>query len=136
MGITVEEYLKDREACSVCGGTEHEEHCVTTMLSRADNCLIYNAINYNGMPKNFADIQLLQGLRATAGQEQKVLDYYLRSAPLVQKIKRLHNEDTVIWNIYYTKYVEEILNSLRQGLGQQAHELINAMLAKLESEKL
>lgn len=136
MGITVEEYLKDREACAVCGGTEHEEHCVTTMLSRADNCLIYNAINYNGLPKNLSDIQLLQGLRATAGQEQKVLDYYVRSEPLVQKIKRLHHEDPVIWNIYYTKYIEEILSSLRNGQDQQTHELIDAMLTKLESQKL
>lgn len=136
MGITVEEYLKDRQACSVCDATDNQEYCVTHMLSRADNCLIYNALNYNGMPKNFSDIQLLQGLRGTPGQEQKVINYYMRSEPLVQKIKRLHHEDPVIWNIYYTTYIEEIINSLRIGNPEQTHSLIDAMLTKLESEKL
>ena len=44
MGIKVEEYLKDRQACSVCEGEGEGtvEHCVTHMLSRPDNCMIYN----------------------------------------------------------------------------------------------
>jgi hypothetical protein len=133
MGVTVAEYLKDRQACEVCAGTDDQHHCVTHMLSRPDNCLIYNAVNYNGKTKNLSDMRLLQNLRATPGAENIVLDYYLRSEPLVKKIKSVHGESTVIWDMYHSTYVEGILTSLRNGNNQQAYDQILKMVVDLES---
>ena len=132
MGITVEEYLKDRQACAVCGGTEHEEHCVTTMLSRPDNCLIYNAVNHSGQTKLVQDMQALQQLRATPGAANTVLQYYLRSEPLVHKIKLQHGDNSVFWNNLYNQHMLGILAAVRGGHSQQAHDLIFAMLDELE----
>jgi len=132
MGITVEEYLKDREACAVCGGTEHEEHCVTTMLSRPDNCLIYNAVNHSGQTKLVQDMQSLQQLRATPGAANTVLQYYMRSEPLVQRIKQRHSNDSIFWNSLYNQHMLGILSALRAGNSQQAHDLIFAMVDELE----
>jgi hypothetical protein len=136
MGITVEEYLKDRQACSVCGGTEHEEHCVTTMLSRPDNCLIYNAVNHSGQTKLLQDMQALQQLRATPGAADIVLQYYMRSEPLVRRIKLQHGDNSVFWNNLYNQHMLGILTAVRDGNSQQAHDLIFVMLSKLEASNL
>lgn len=133
MGVTVAEYLKDRQACEVCAGTDNQHHCVTHMLSRPDNCLIYNAVNYSGQIKDLNDMKLLQNLRATLGAETIVLDYYIRSEPLVRKIKTRHGESTAIWDMYYSTYIAGILNSLRSGNNQQAYEQIFKMITDLES---
>ena len=136
MGITVEEYLKERKACAACESTDHEQYCVTHMLSRPDNCLIYNAVNYSGNVKKTDDMRMLQNLRATPGAENTVLDYYMRSEPLVKKIKSRHGESAVIWNQYYKQYVQSIIQSLREDSQQQAHDRIMAMLVDLESQTL
>ena len=44
MGISVEEYLHNRQACAQCQEHGDEEHCVTTLLSREDNCIFYNSV--------------------------------------------------------------------------------------------
>ena len=136
MGITVEEYLKERKACAACESTDHEQYCVTHMLSRPDNCLIYNAVNYSGNVKKTDDMRMLQNLRATPGAENTVLDYYMRSEPLVKKIKSKHGESAVIWNQYYKQYVQSIIQSLQEDSQQQAHDRIMAMLVDLESQTL
>jgi hypothetical protein len=136
MGITVEEYLKDRQACSVCEGEGNEEYCVTHMLSRPDNCMIYNSVNYNSDPKDNADILLLQNLRATPGAERLVLEYYLRAEPIVKKIKELHGEDVTTWDMYYQTYVSGIIKALRDGNNQSAIDQIFVMLTDLESKEL
>lgn len=134
MGITVEEYLKDRQPCSSCEDNDNVEYCVTHMLSRPDNCMIYNSINYNSDPKDNADVLLLQNLRATPGAERKVLEYYLRSEPIVQKIKEQHGEDTAVWDGYYQKYVSEIIELLRAGQNLEARDKIFVMLDELEGK--
>jgi hypothetical protein len=106
------------------------------MLSRPDNCLIYNAVNYSGNVKKTDDMRMLQNLRATPGAENTVLDYYMRSEPLVKKIKSKHGESAVIWNQYYKQYVQSIIQSLREDSQQQAHDRIMAMLVDLESQTL
>ena len=135
MGITVEEYLKERQACPHCEDTADEEYCVTHMLSRPDNCMIYNSVNYNSDPKDDADMSLLKNLRATPGGEKKVLEYYLRSEPIVKEIKNTHGESTVIWDMYYQKYIHKIIELLRTGNALQAQTQIFAMLDELESKQ-
>ena len=136
MGITVAEYLKDRAPCAICDANGDQTHCVTQLLSRADNCLIYNAINNNGQSKNLSDISLLQNLRATPGALQKVLDYYVRSEPIVVKIKNLHQNNALIWQPIYEKYVKDIVEALRNNDLQQAHNKIFVMLDELETTKI
>lgn len=136
MGITVEEYLKERRACAACESTDDEQYCVTHMLSRPDNCLIYNAVNFGGNVKKTDDMRMLQNLRATPGAENTVLDYYMRSEPLVQKIKRGHGENYLTWQQYYQQYVQGIIQSLREDNQQQAHDRIMTMLVDLESQTL
>jgi hypothetical protein len=136
MGITVEEYLKERRACAACESTDDEQYCVTHMLSRPDNCLIYNAVNYSGNMKKTNDMRMLQSLRATPGAENTVLDYYIRAEPLVQKIKNKHGESAVIWDQYYNQYVNGIIQSLQNNNNQQAYDKIFIMLADLESQNL
>ena len=136
MGITVEEYLKERKACAACESTDDEQYCVTHMLSRPDNCLIYNAVNYSGNVKKTDDMRMLQNLRATPGAENTVLDYYMRSEPLVKKIKRVHGENHSTWQQYYQQYVQGIVQSLREDNQQKAHDRIMAMLVDLESQNL
>ena len=136
MGITVEEYLKERKACAACVSTDHEQYCVTHMLSRPDNCLIYNAVNYSGNMKKTDDMRMLQNLRATPGAENTVLDYYMRSEPLVKKIKGTYGENHLTWQQYYQQYVQGIIQSLSEDNQQQAHDRIMAMLVNLESQNL
>ena len=119
-----------------CESTDDEQYCVTHMLSRPDNCLIYNAVNYSGNVKKTDDMRMLQNLRARPGAENIVLDYYIRSEPLVQKIKGAHKESVVIWNQYYEQHVRSIIQSLRDNQPQQAHDKIQIMLTDLESQNL
>jgi len=135
MGITIEQYLKDREACPVCdthGDTA--ERCVTALLSREDNCLIYNAILYNTDPYDNADVLLLQNLRSS-NSERKVLEYYYRSDPIVKHIKILAGHDqNKFWQYYYEKYVYEIVQLLKAGDTSTASDKIFKMLDELEAE--
>jgi hypothetical protein len=135
MGITIEQYLKDREACPVCdthGDTA--ERCVTALLSREDTCLFYNSIRYNKDLHDNADILLLQNLRSSIS-ERKVLEYYYRSDPIVKHIKILAGHDqNKFWQYYYQKYVYEIVQLLKAGDPSTAGDKIFKMLDELEAE--
>lgn len=131
MGLSVEEYLKERRACEVCVGSNNVEHCVTHMLSRSDNCLIYNSIVFNSDPKDNNDVLLLQKLRS-ATNEGAVLDYYIRAEPIVKKIKRVHGENPLVWDRYYARYVHDIIVDLRVGKVQDAATKIFNMVSQLE----
>jgi hypothetical protein len=102
------------------------------MLSQSNNCLIYNAINYSGQVKLVQDMQALQQLRATPGAADTVLQYYMRSEPLVRRIKLQHGDNSVFWNNLYNQHMLGILSAVRGGHSQQAHDLIFAMLDELE----
>lgn len=136
MGITIEQYLQDRQACPVCRdhGPDKIEHCVTAALSREDNCLIYNSIWFNKDPYDNADILLLQNLRASVS-EAKVLEYYYRSDPIVKHIKILADHNQIeFWEYYYQKYVHEIVQLLKAGDNSTAGDKIFKMLEELEAE--
>jgi hypothetical protein len=106
------------------------------MLSRPDNCLIYNAVNHSGQTKLLQDMQALQQLRATPGAADIVLQYYMRSEPLVRRIKLQHGDNSVFWNNLYNQHMLGILTAVRDGNSQQAHDLIFVMLSKLEASNL
>lgn len=145
MGISVEQYLHDRQACAQCREHGDEEHCVSTLLSREDNCIFYNAIlayHLPSRPRDAAftpdegnvnaqtDFVLLQGLRDSV-YEDKMVEYYVFSERIVTQIKGIHKNDQTIWRGYYERYVRDILNSLRNDNKSEAIVKINQMLEEL-----
>jgi len=131
MGVTLEEYLRNRESCAVCDANGDSDHCRTTMLSRVDNCLIYNSILFNNDPHDDADVLLLQNLRS-ALKEEKILEYYVRSGPLVKHIKYCFDQS--FWVINYQRFVSTIINALKADDQVTAITKIFEMLTTLEQE--
>jgi len=146
MGISVEQYLHDRQACAQCREHGDEEHCVSTLLSREDNCIFYNAILAYHLPTRSSDAAftpdegnanaqtdfvLLQGLRNSV-YEDKMVEYYVRAEKIVTQIKGIHKNDQTVWRGYYERYVRDILNSLRNGNKSEAIVKTAEMLEALE----
>lgn len=146
MGISVEQYLHDRQACAQCREHGDEEHCVSTLLSREDNCIFYNAILAYHLPARSpdaaftpeegnanaqTDFVLLQALRDSI-YEDKMVEYYVRSERIVTQIKGIHSNDQTVWRGYYERYVRAILNSLRNDNKSEAIIKTAEMLEALE----
>lgn len=131
MGISLEEYLRNRESCSVCDANGDTDHCKTTMLSRVDNCLIYNSILLNDDPYDDADVLLLQNLRAEM-KEEKIIEYYIRSEKLVKHAKYVFDQS--FWSLLYRKFVGQIIVNLKINDKQAAISNIFKMLENLEQE--
>ena len=134
MSITIEHYLKDMKECPVCHDHGSEKMKDTVVLSREDNCLIYNSIWFNEDPHDNADILLLQKMRASIS-EVKVLEYYYRSNLIVKHIKILADRNQVdFWQYYYQKYVFDIVQFLKVNDTTTACDKIFKMLDELEAE--
>jgi len=146
MGISVEEYLHNRQACAQCQEHGDEEHCVSTLLSREDNCIFYNSILAYHLPTRTkttpftpdennasaqADFALLQAFREYIN-EDKMVEYYVRAEKIVTQIRGIHQNDRIIWQGYYERYVRDILNSLRNNDKNTAVVKIVEMLEALE----
>jgi hypothetical protein len=131
MGISLEEYLRNRESCPVCDVNGDSDHCRTTMLSRIDNCLIYNSILLNDDPHDDNDVLLLQNLRSDS-REEKIIEYYVRSEKLVKHAKFVY--DRSFWVKNYNDFVKGIVVSLKNNDKASAIEGIFTMLDTLEQE--
>jgi hypothetical protein len=146
MGISVEEYLHNRQACAQCQEHGDEEHCVSTLLSRQDNCIFYNSILAYHLPSRTkttpftpdennasaqADFALLQAFREYIN-EDKMVEYYVRAEKIVTQIRGIHQNDRIIWKGYYERYVKDILNSLRNNNKSAAVVKTVEMLEALE----
>jgi hypothetical protein len=146
MGISVEEYLHNRQACAQCQEHGDEEHCVTTLLSREDNCIFYNSILAYHLPTRTkttpftpdedntaaqADFALLQAFREYIN-EDKMVEYYVRAEKIVTQIRGIHQNDRSIWKGYYERYVRDILDALRNNNKSAAVVKTVEMLEALE----
>ena len=146
MGISVEQYLHNRQACAQCRDHGDEEHCVSTLLSREDNCIFYNVILAYHLPERSrdaaftpeegnADVQtdfvLLRELRDSV-YEDKMVEYYVRAEKIVTQIKGIHRNDQTVWRGYYERYVRAILNCLRDNNKSEAIVKTWEMLEALE----
>ena len=146
MGISVEEYLHNRQACAQCQEHGDEEHCVTTLLSREDNCIFYNSILAYHLPSRTkttpftpdednaaaqADFALLQAYREYIN-EDKMVEYYVRAEKIVTQIRGIHQNDRSIWKGYYERYVKDILDALRNNNKSTAVVKTVEMLEALE----
>lgn len=131
MGITLEEYLRNRESCAVCDANGDTDHCRTTMLSRVDNCLIYNSILFNDDPHDDDDVLLLQNFRNDL-REDKIIEYYVRSERLVKHAK--YNFDKSIWPLLFKAHVAKIIADLKSGDKEGSISGIFRMLETLEQD--
>jgi hypothetical protein len=146
MGISVEEYLHNRQACAQCQEHGDEEHCVSTLLSREDNCIFYNSILAYHLPTRTkttpftpdennasaqADFALLQAFREYIN-EDKMIEYYVRAEKIVTQIRGIHQNDRSIWKGYYERYVKDILDALRNNNKSTAVVKTVEMLEALE----
>jgi hypothetical protein len=146
MGISVEEYLHNRQACAQCQEHGDEEHCVTTLLSREDNCIFYNSVLAYHLPIRTkttpftpdennaaaqADFVLLQAFREYIN-EDKMVEYYVQAEKIVTQIRGIHQNDRSIWKGYYERYVRDILDSLRNNDKSAAVVKTVEMLEALE----
>lgn len=133
MGMTIEEYLAQREPCDRCDADGNTEYCITHMLSRYDNCLFYNGVINNDNNYDNGDVLLLQNLRSSISG-RRVLEYYMRSEPLVRRFKAAHGNDQTFWSGVYSRFIGGIIQSLRDGNNADADTRIFAMLDTLEAE--
>jgi hypothetical protein len=146
MGISVEEYLHNRQACAQCQEHGDEEHCVTTLLSREDNCIFYNSVLAYHLPTRTkttpftpdeqnaaaqADFALLQAFREYIN-EDKMVEYYVQAEKIVTQIRGIHQNDRSIWKGYYERYVRDILDALRNDNKSAAVVKTVEMLEALE----
>ncbi len=136
MGISLEEYLKDRQACSHCEDTNNQEHCVTELLSREDSCIFYNA--YTRIPQNGLseeeienDVEMLTNLRTyTSGD--LVLEYNIRASRIIKELNANPNVDENFWEEINNKYVTNIVLKLRMGDTEGVRNDILTMLDDLD----
>lgn len=136
MGLTVEEYFKQKEACPHCVENHNEDHCVTTLLSRAENCFVYNIVGYKIGEYTQEDINLLKNLRSIL-PEQIIVDYYVRCDRLITKmnlLKKPFYEQYAIYNRINYNYIRKIVIALRNNQTDRAIRRMQFMLSSLEKE--
>jgi hypothetical protein len=91
------------------------------------NSILYNDDAYDNM-----DVIYLQSLRSDTNEE-KILEYYIRSEKLVRKIKGLTTNNVETWSFYYKTYVHDIIQDLRIQRTQSALNKISQMLDSIEA---
>jgi hypothetical protein len=136
MGITVAEYFAQKEACPHCAEHGTEDHCVTTLLSRKENCFFYNITHNNIGDYTEDQIKLMYNLRDFL-PEQETVDYYVRCDRLITKMelfdKPFYEQYSIINRINF-KYFKHVIDALSDKRTGDAKRLINSMLDDLEEE--
>lgn len=136
MGISLEEYLKDRAACQHCVDNDDQEHCVTELLSREDSCIFYNAYT-KATPDNRAEseieaeVELLTNLR-TYTEGEIVLDYYVRASRIVRELNANPAVDSDFWADILVRYIAPIIIQLRIGNIEMVKSQVLQMLDDLD----
>jgi len=136
MGITVEEYFARKKACNHCAENNDEEHCITTLLSRAENCLIYN-ITHLGIGNYTEEQRKLAREFRNSISEERLVDYYVRSENIITGTNLLNKffleKYDILTRINFL-YVEKIINEIPNRNIEKLSELVENMLSSLEKE--
>jgi hypothetical protein len=136
MGISVAEYFARKKACDHCVEHDDEEHCTTTLLSRAENCFFYNAVQmsigeYDGKQRKAA-----RNLRNSI-PEEILVDYYSRGEKLIEKMNLMHMpsyQKYDVMNKINHLYIKNIIEKIMSKEEDETIELIDNMLNALEIE--
>lgn len=136
MGISVAEYFAQKEACPHCAEHDNVEHCVTTLLSRKENCFFYNISHNNIGDYTQEEIGLMRNFRDLL-PEQDTVDYYVRCDRLISKMelmdKPYYMQHSIFCGINYN-YIRHVIKALSENKIDDAKCLINNMLDSLERE--
>ena len=132
MGISLAEYLAQKEACAVCDANGNHQHCVENLLSRVDNCIFYNTFQHRRDVDSANDVILLQEMRSILDPDT-VLEYYITAEPIVKKINSLPNPaDT--WLGIHDTFVSQIIPVLRDRNREEVTNKIKDMLLQLKAK--
>jgi len=136
MGISVAEYFAQKEACNHCQEHGTEEHCVTTLLSRKENCFVYNIIHNNIGEYSPEQVQLLHELRSHCSEVENVI-YYVRGERLIEKMGILEKpfyQQSLVFTVINFKYIKQVVSAMTENRLEDARHIINNMLSILEEE--
>lgn len=136
MGISVAEYFAQKEACQDCLEHGNEEHCVTTLLSRAENCFFYNATHMNIGDYTEEDREIVRNLRDNMTEEQLV-EYYVRGENLIEKMKLFempHYEQYAIISRIDFLYLQKIVREIKNNNKEKVFSMTSNMLNEIEKE--
>ena len=132
MGISLAEYLAQKQSCDVCNSEGNQHHCISNLLSRVDNCVFYNTLMYFRDEHSVNDVVLLQEMRYILDPDT-VLYYYVTAEPVVKNINQRRNS-LDIWIAINQRFVKDIFVSLRDHDREAVKTKIEAMLTELGKE--
>ena len=136
MGLSVAEYFAQKEACASCVDHGTEQHCVTTLLSRKENCFVYSIIHNQIGEYKQKEIELLRKMREDSSEEENVI-YYIRGEKIIEKMQLFDKpfyEQVSFFSYINFKYIKGVVEALVQKRTEDAKRLINNMLEVLEKE--
>ena len=136
MGISVADYFANKEACSDCVEHGDEEHCVTTLLSRAENCFFYNATHMNIGDYTEEDREIVRNLRSSMTEEELV-NYYVRGEKLIENMKlfeKPHYEQYAIITRIDFKHLQKIVKEIKKNNKENVYNMTLNMLDEIEKE--
>jgi hypothetical protein len=136
MGISVAEYFANKEACQDCAEHGDEEHCVTTLLSRAENCFFYNATHMNIGDYTEEDREIVRNLRSSMTEEELV-NYYVRGEQLIENMKlfeKPHYEQYAIITRIDFNYLQKIVKEIKKNNKEKVYSMTLNMLDEIEKE--
>ena len=136
MGISVTEYFAQKEACSDCLEHGDEEHCVTTLLSRAENCFFYNATHMNIGDYSEEDREIVRNMRNNLSEEELV-EYYVRGENIIEHMKlfeKPHYEQYAIITRIDFNHLQKIVREVKNNNKEKVFSMVTYMLDEIEKE--
>lgn len=133
MGISVAEYFAQKEACASCVEHGDEEHCVTTLLSRKENCFFYNVIHMNLGEYTEEERELARNIRNDMSEEQLV-NYYIRGENVIENMRLFelpHYEQLEIITRINFMYIHKIMKNKDKS---KVFDMLMQMLDAIEKE--
>ena len=133
MGISVAEYFAQKEACANCVEHGDEEHCVTTLLSRKENCFFYNAIHMNIGEYTEEEREMVRNIRNSMSEEQLV-NYYVRGENIIENMRLFelpHYEQLEIITRINFMYIHKIMKNKDKSI---VYDMLMHMLDAIEKE--
>jgi len=136
MGISVADYFAQKEACVDCMEHGDQEHCVTTLLSRAENCFFYNATHMNIGEYSEEDREIVRTMRNNLSEEELV-KYYVRGENLIKCIKLFekpqYEQYAIITRIDFN-YLQKIVKEVKNNNKEKVYSMVINMLDEIEKE--
>jgi hypothetical protein len=136
MGISVADYFAQKEACSDCLEHGDEEHCVTTLLSRAENCFFYNATHMNIGDYSEEDREIVRNMRNNLSEEELV-EYYVRGENIIEHMKlfeKPHYEQYAIITRIDFNHLQKIVREVKNNNKEKVFSMVTYMLDEIEKE--